>query len=77
MLMELGDDVTVTCEKNDLVAEIEFKVKGFFSGTYNAILGKIRKISTGEILYELSGKWTGSIFISKPRQVVGWMHPLL
>lgn len=70
MLMELGDEVTVTCEKNDLLAQIEFKVKGYFSGTYNAVVGKIKKISTGEVLYELSGKWTESIYISKPRQVL-------
>jgi hypothetical protein len=69
MLMELGDNVSITCEQNDLMADIEFKVKGYFSGTYNALVGKIRKISTGEVLYEISGKWSEVLYISKPRQV--------
>lgn len=68
MLMELGDDVTVYCEKTDLRAEITFKVKGYFSGTYNAIVGTIKRASTGTILYELSGKWTDTIFINRPRE---------
>ncbi|PJF17552.1 hypothetical protein PSACC_02603 [Paramicrosporidium saccamoebae] len=67
MLMELGDVACITCEKNDLVAEIEFKVKGYFSGTYNSISGKIKRISTGEVLYDLSGKWTDTLYISSPQ----------
>ncbi|KAI9143827.1 hypothetical protein BKA69DRAFT_1059245 [Paraphysoderma sedebokerense] len=65
MLMELGDNVTIKCQKNDLICELEFKVKGYFSGTYNAIGGKIKRMSTNEILYELSGKWTDILYIKK------------
>ncbi|KAK7205958.1 Oxysterol-binding protein 6 [Myxozyma melibiosi] len=54
---ELGDHSLVKCPGNDLVADIEFKVKGFISGTYNAIQGKISRQSTGDVLYEISGKW--------------------
>ncbi|KAK9474570.1 uncharacterized protein V1510DRAFT_401233 [Dipodascopsis tothii] len=54
---ELGDHSIIQCPGNDLIADVEFKVKGFISGTYNAIAGKIKRISTGEVLYELSGKW--------------------
>ncbi|BFZ64702.1 Oxysterol-binding protein OBPa [Saitoella coloradoensis] len=57
MKLELGDHSFIRCDKNDLVADIEFKTKGFISGTYNAISGKIKRISTGEALYEISGKW--------------------
>ncbi|KAK9479681.1 hypothetical protein V1514DRAFT_327859 [Lipomyces japonicus] len=54
---ELGDHSFVRCPGNDLIADIEFKVKGFISGTYNAILGKIIRESTGDVLYEITGKW--------------------
>ncbi|KAG5460835.1 MAG: hypothetical protein BJ554DRAFT_7069, partial [Olpidium bornovanus] len=66
--MELGDPVTLSCEKTDLVAEIDFKTKGFFSGSYNHIGGKVKRISTGEILSELSGKWTDVMYIKRGGQ---------
>ncbi|KAF9436932.1 hypothetical protein BGZ76_002510 [Entomortierella beljakovae] len=65
MFLELGDHAEVRCPKNDLVCQIEFKVKGFVFGTYNAISGKIKRESTGESLYELSGKWSDEIYIRK------------
>ncbi|KAG0206054.1 hypothetical protein BGX28_002464 [Mortierella sp. GBA30] len=65
MLMELGDVASVRCPKLDLVCNLEFKVKGFFSGSYNGISGKIKRESTGECLYEISGKWSDEIYIKK------------
>ncbi|KAF9282041.1 hypothetical protein BGZ68_006235 [Mortierella alpina] len=65
MLMELGDVATIRCPKLDLVCNLEFKVKGFFSGSYNGITGKIKHESTGDCLYELSGKWSDEIYIKK------------
>ncbi|KAF9916266.1 hypothetical protein BX616_004172 [Lobosporangium transversale] len=65
MLMELGDVATVKCSKLDLICSLEFKVKGYFTGSYNGISGKIKRISTGEVLYEISGKWSNEIYISK------------
>ncbi|KAF9953447.1 hypothetical protein BGZ72_005396 [Mortierella alpina] len=65
MLMELGDVATIRCSKLDLVCNLEFKVKGFFSGSYNGISGKIKQESTGECLYEISGKWSDEIYIKK------------
>jgi hypothetical protein len=47
---------------------LDFKVKGFFTGTYNAIGGKISRISTGEVLYNLSGKWSEVVYIQQPSQ---------
>ncbi|EEB08560.2 oxysterol binding protein [Schizosaccharomyces japonicus yFS275] len=61
--IELGDHVIVRCPKNDLIANIEFKVKGFISGTYNSIFGKVKRESTGEVLYQLSGKWDSQMFL--------------
>ncbi|KAL1915540.1 uncharacterized protein VTP21DRAFT_6664 [Calcarisporiella thermophila] len=65
MVLELGDQSIVRCTKSDLVCEIDFKTKGFFSGTYNTIIGKIKRESTGETLYEISGTWSDSMFIRK------------
>ncbi|KAI1315119.1 hypothetical protein EDD11_001266 [Mortierella claussenii] len=65
MLLELGDVAAVRCPKLDLVCNLEFKVKGFFSGSYNGIAGKIKRESTGETLFEISGKWSDEIYIKK------------
>jgi len=70
MLMELGDSTTITCKKNDLMCELEFKVKGYFGGTYNAIGGKIKRISDGEVLSEISGKWSDVMFIKNKKEKV-------
>ncbi|VEU21069.1 DEKNAAC101972 [Brettanomyces naardenensis] len=60
---ELGDHLIVKCQHTNLVADIEFKTKGFISGTYNAIHGLISNSKTGEDLYELTGKWNEEMFI--------------
>lgn len=57
MRTELGDHMVIKCEKTGLEADIEFKTKGFISGTYDAIAGTIKRSSTGEELYSISGKW--------------------
>lgn len=63
MKYELGDHSFVRCPENNLVADLEFKTKGYFTGTYDAIGGTIRNEVTGEIFYELSGYWNGEMFI--------------
>ncbi|KAL2107803.1 hypothetical protein VUR80DRAFT_4734 [Thermomyces stellatus] len=64
MKYELGDQSFVRCPELDLVAEIDFKVKGWVSGTYNAIGGVIKVESTGDVLYELSGLWSDQMTIT-------------
>ncbi|KAM6497875.1 hypothetical protein JOM56_005823 [Amanita muscaria] len=59
MVFELGDNSVAKNENNGLYCDIEFKTKGFFSGTYNAIAGHIRRSSTE--IGEISGKWTHAI----------------
>ncbi|KAG6902961.1 hypothetical protein C0995_008534 [Termitomyces sp. Mi166 len=56
MVLELGDTCTAKNEKHGMLCDIEFKTKGFWSGTYNAIAGRIRhnNIDIGE----LSGRWS-------------------
>ncbi|KAF7319772.1 hypothetical protein MKEN_00759600 [Mycena kentingensis (nom. inval.)] len=56
MVLELGDQCTAKNEKNGLSADIEFKTKGFFSGTYNAIAGRVRH-NANEV-GEVAGRWT-------------------
>jgi oxysterol-binding protein-related protein 8 len=63
MKYELGDHSYVRCPENNLSADLEFKVKGWVGGTYNAIGGFIKNDKTGEQLYELSGLWSGPMHI--------------
>lgn len=63
MKYELGDHAVVRCPETGLEADIEFKVKGWMGGTYNAIGGFIKESKTGKQLYELSGFWTGEMSI--------------
>jgi len=56
MVLELGDQCTAKNEKNGLHADIEFKTKGFFSGTYNAIAGRVRHNAAD--VGEVSGRWS-------------------
>lgn len=53
MKYELGDHSFVKCPELGLSADIEFKTKGYFGGTYNAISGIIKNDRNGESLYEL------------------------
>ncbi|KAL7819044.1 Oxysterol-binding protein [Trichoderma gracile] len=67
MKYELGDHSFVRCPELDLTADIDFKTKGWVGGTYNAIGGVIKRESTGEVLYELSGLWSEEMFIKDMR----------
>ncbi|CAO3630538.1 unnamed protein product [Cunninghamella echinulata] len=63
MVLELSDNCIVKCNDLDLICEMNFKSKSLFSGKYNSIVGKIKKQSTGETLYEIFGQWSGQIYI--------------
>ncbi|OIW34546.1 hypothetical protein CONLIGDRAFT_9937 [Coniochaeta ligniaria NRRL 30616] len=67
MKYELGDHSVVRCPELGLVADIEFKTKGWVGGTYNAIGGVIRNENTGQVLYELSGLWSEEMFIKETK----------
>ena len=77
MKYELGDHSFIRCPEHNLVADIEFKTKGYFSGTYNAIGGVIRNEESGETLYEISGMWNGemtirNVLVLLPEIMSGW-----
>lgn len=59
MVLELGDHSKIRNEANDLTADVEFKTKGYFTGTYNAIAGKVT--NSGKSIGEISGKWNESM----------------
>jgi oxysterol-binding protein-related protein 8 len=63
MKYELGDHSFVRCPETELAADIEFKTKGYFGGTYDAIGGFIKNSKTGEQLFELSGLWSKEMYI--------------
>ncbi|KAF7729849.1 hypothetical protein EC973_003583 [Apophysomyces ossiformis] len=67
MVLELGDSCFVRCRTSDLVCELDFKTKGIFSGQYNSLSGRVKKESTGEVLFEISGQWSGEIFLKMPK----------
>lgn len=67
MKYELGDHSFIKCPENALMADIEFKTKGYFGGTYNAIGGNIKNEKTGETLYELLGMWSGEMILKDIR----------
>lgn len=56
MVLELGDTCIAKNEKRNIFCDLEFKTKGFFSGTYNAIAGRVRRNSTD--IGEVSGRWS-------------------
>ncbi|OAK94151.1 hypothetical protein IQ06DRAFT_353609 [Phaeosphaeriaceae sp. SRC1lsM3a] len=62
MKYELGDHAYIRCPETGMVADLEFKTRGYFSGTYNAIGGFI-KDSHGKNLFEFSGLWNEEMYI--------------
>ncbi|KIP04051.1 hypothetical protein PHLGIDRAFT_121031 [Phlebiopsis gigantea 11061_1 CR5-6] len=65
MVLELGDTCTARNDRLGLLADLQFKTKGYFSGTYNAIAGKVRRTTNNTDLGEISGKWS-SVMEYKP-----------
>lgn len=63
MKYELGDHSFVRCPETQLSADIDFKTKGYFGGTYNAVAGTIKNDATGEVLFEIAGMWSGEMTI--------------
>ena len=63
MKYELGDHAFIRCPESGLMADLEFKTKGYFGGAYNAIGGFIKDIKTEKALFELSGHWNAEMSI--------------
>ena len=56
MVLELGETITAVNRKTGMSCDVEFKTKGFWSGTYNAIAGKVKKGSSE--IGEVFGRWS-------------------
>ncbi|KAF8523108.1 hypothetical protein BU17DRAFT_43974 [Hysterangium stoloniferum] len=56
MVIELGDSCTVKNERTGMHCDIDFKTKGFFTGSYNNLIGKVKK--NGVDIGEITGQWT-------------------
>ncbi|XP_048010677.1 oxysterol-binding protein-related protein 8 isoform X3 [Megalobrama amblycephala] len=64
MTLELGGQVSITCEKTGYSAQLEFKLKPFLgsSDSVNQISGKIKLGK--EVLATLEGHWDSEVFIN-------------
>ncbi|CAI4063453.1 hypothetical protein SKDZ_08G0410 [Saccharomyces kudriavzevii ZP591] len=65
MRIELGDHMIITGPNYQV--DIEFKTKGFISGTYDAIEG-IVKDCNGKDYYQINGKWNDVMYIKDLRE---------
>jgi hypothetical protein len=63
LLMEIGGKVEIKCEQTNIQADIDFKVKGYFTGAYNSVVGGIFYTAKGykqpEVI--LGGKWNEKV----------------
>ncbi|CCD26319.1 oxysterol-binding protein related protein OSH7 NDAI_0H01450 [Naumovozyma dairenensis CBS 421] len=64
MRIELGDHMIIKGPNYKI--DLEFKTKGFISGTYDAIEGTV-KDNKGKEYYEITGKWNDIIYIKDLR----------
>jgi hypothetical protein len=77
MKYELGDHAYIRCPETGMTADLEFKTRGYFSGTYNAIGGFI-KDPHGKNIFEFSGLWNEEMYIKdltvsiKIMRSLGW-----
>lgn len=65
MVFELGDESTVENSKLGCSAQIEFKTKGYFSGSYNDIKGSLT-LANGDH-GEVSGSWSGVMNLKRTK----------
>ena len=59
MVLELGDHSEMVNKNLQMSTDVEFKVKGYFTGSYNMIEGKIMR--NGRQVGNMYGKWSGKM----------------
>ncbi|AQZ12393.1 OSH7 (YHR001W) and OSH6 (YKR003W) [Zygosaccharomyces parabailii] len=64
MRLEMGDHMII--KSPSFQVDVEFKTKGFISGTYDAIYGVIKDYH-GTDIYEITGKWNDVMYIKDLR----------
>lgn len=75
LLMELGGPVKIRCPQTSYHADLEFIVKGWIGGTYNAVTGTIFKAdqpdtkgTARDVLYAIEGNWHKQVMLKVPKQ---------
>ncbi|XP_070199247.1 oxysterol-binding protein-related protein 11-like isoform X2 [Littorina saxatilis] len=58
--VELGDKITITCEKTNLVSNIIFHTKPFYGGKIHRVTAEVKNTVTGASLCKVAGEWNGS-----------------
>jgi hypothetical protein len=56
MVLELGDESVIQNDQTNYSCKVDFKTKGYFSGEYNAIHGKLK--AGRDTVGEVTGKWS-------------------
>lgn len=62
MVLELADQCGAKNERTGLTCDMDFKAKGFFSGTYNVMSGKVKR--KGSDVGDISGKWSDKMYFT-------------
>ncbi|XP_033095563.1 oxysterol-binding protein-related protein 8-like isoform X3 [Anneissia japonica] len=65
LTMEYGGKVSIECEKTGYRAELDFKLKPFFGGSWNQITGKLK--FGKDTLATLEGQWDEEIYMKNKR----------
>jgi len=66
MVLELGDDCIIENPQTDLSCKVKFETKGWISGEYNSIHGKIKHGSRH--VGDVSGKWSDRFVIKRNKK---------
>ncbi|XP_013092942.2 oxysterol-binding protein-related protein 11-like isoform X1 [Biomphalaria glabrata] len=64
--MELGDKVTIVCEKTGYQASIVFHTKPFYGGKLHHITAEAKNIKTGEVICKAQGEWNNVMELTYP-----------
>ncbi|CAL1535992.1 unnamed protein product [Lymnaea stagnalis] len=57
--VELGDKVSIVCEKTGYTASIVFHTKPFYGGKLHHITAEAKNNKTGEVICKVQGEWNG------------------
>ncbi|XP_076471289.1 oxysterol-binding protein-related protein 11-like isoform X2 [Babylonia areolata] len=58
--VELGDKITLTCEKTNLAANIVFHTKPFYGGKLHRVTAEVKNTVSGASLCKVAGEWNAS-----------------
>ncbi|KAK3778498.1 hypothetical protein RRG08_024906, partial [Elysia crispata] len=65
--VELGDKVSITCEKTGYAANIVFYTKPFYGGKLHHISAEAKNTKLGEIIFKAQGEWNGTMEFTYPK----------